>query len=187
MTPKASRFVVRKACGIHEMASRPGGGRTFAPPRRRPHDGAHRASAPTPPPKPRASFAATCAGGRCAPQGGGPASAGPGPRDIPRPHTGCGCGSRSPIAAACSVTLLGRESRSANREPQPRTLPRSRPILHPPEIAPSLDAPALCWPVARGPCPAKYATHVLLKWGLPLLGSRRTKTFCACRTMSLVS
>ncbi len=39
-----------------------------------------------------------------------------------------------------------REPRTANREPQPRTLPRSRPTLHPPEIAPSLDAPALWGP-----------------------------------------
>jgi len=102
---------------------------------------AHRASASLRRTAPRGlRLAPACAGGRCAPQGGGPGSAGPGPQHPP--HAGRDLRQRQ-----------GARSRSA--VPGPRSaVPGPRSVTgHPAEIpagsdiretVPSLDAPALC-------------------------------------------
>src|SRR6476619_3475027 len=78
--PEGIETVVRKACRIHDVASRPGGGRTFALPRRRPHDGRTRERVARVLDRWRTGPHRPAPGGRCAPWSGGPASAGPGPR-----------------------------------------------------------------------------------------------------------
>ncbi len=137
--------VVRKACGIHEMASRPGGGRTFAP------LGADRMTARIARVRPPRLRSPGLPSRQRAPAGGvrHRAEVRPPPgRDLATFHdrtraAAAARGLRSRQRARSRFSAASPGPRTANREPQPRTLPRSRPILHPPEIAPSLDAPAL--------------------------------------------